>query len=133
MLKKPVTMSNRFFIFHSRAICYLPYKLLFAERPNMSETRNNTIKMKNKILAMEAAPAATPPNPKIAAIIATMRNITVQRSIKNSFRVKEICLLFYSAVICHIMLKISCRNRYCLKTRCLTTCLGNFFFKREIN
>jgi hypothetical protein len=98
MIKKPVTISNRFFILHTRAICYLPYKLLFAERPNMSETRNNTIKMKNKILAMEAAPAATPPNPKIAAIIATMRNMTVQRSIKNSFRVKEICLLFYSAV-----------------------------------
>jgi hypothetical protein len=55
----------------------------------MSETINNTMKMKNKILAMEAAPAATPPNPKIAAIIATIRNITDQRSIKNNFRVKK--------------------------------------------
>jgi hypothetical protein len=65
------------------------YTSLLAERPNMSETINNTMKMKNKILAMEAAPAATPPNPKIAAIIATIRNITDQRSIKNNFRVKK--------------------------------------------
>ena len=47
----------------------------------MSETRNRMMKMKNKILAMDAAPAATPPNPKIAAIIATTRKITVQRNI----------------------------------------------------
>ena len=66
------------------------YTSLLAERPNMRETINNTMKMKNKILAMEAAPAATPPNPKIAAIIATIRNITDQRSIKNNFRVKKI-------------------------------------------
>ena len=45
--------------------------------------------MKNKTLAMEAAPAATPPNPKTAAIIATIKNITDQRSIKNNFRVKK--------------------------------------------
>jgi hypothetical protein len=47
---------------------------------------------------MEAAPAATPPNPKIAAIMATIRNITVQRSIKNKFRVKKIsyCLSLLS-------------------------------------
>jgi len=42
--------------------------------------------MKNKILAMEAAPAATPPNPRIAAIIATTRKITVQRSIVYLFK-----------------------------------------------
>ena len=47
----------------------------------MSETRNRTRKMKNKIFAMDAAPAAIPPNPKIAAIIATTRKITVQRNI----------------------------------------------------
>jgi len=94
-------MSNRFLIFHARVICYLPYRLLFAERPNMSETRNNTMKMKNKILAMEAAPAATPPNPKIAAIIATIRNITVQRSIKKVLGLKKfVCrLLLPSHVI----------------------------------
>jgi hypothetical protein len=53
----------------------------------MRETRNKTRKMKNKIFAMEAAPAATPPNPKIAAIIATIRNMTVQRNITLSFKV----------------------------------------------
>jgi len=51
----------------------------------MRETRNKTRKMKNKILAMEAAPDATPPNPKIAAIIAMIRNITVQRNIVSNF------------------------------------------------
>ena len=72
--------------------------MLLAERPKISERINNTMKMKNKILAMEAAPAATPPNPKIAAIMATIRNITVQRSIKNNFRVKKIsyCLSLLS-------------------------------------
>lgn len=37
--------------------------------------------MKNKIFAMPAAPAAIPPNPKIAATIATIKNIIVQRNI----------------------------------------------------
>ena len=49
--------------------------------PKKRETINNTRKMKNKILAMEAAPAAIPPNPRIAAMIATTRKITVQRNI----------------------------------------------------
>jgi hypothetical protein len=40
--------------------------------------------MKNRILAMEAAPAAIPVKPKTAAIIATTRNMTVQRSIKKN-------------------------------------------------
>ena len=48
------------------------------------DIRNKTIKMKNRILAMEAAPAAIPPKPKMAAIIATTRNMTVQRSIENN-------------------------------------------------
>ncbi len=37
--------------------------------------------MKNKILAILAAPAAIPPNPKIAAIMANITNVTVQRNI----------------------------------------------------
>ena len=41
---------------------------------------------------MEAAPAATPPNPKIAAIIATIRNITDQRSIKKDFKVRNVSI-----------------------------------------
>lgn len=33
------------------------------------------------ILAMSAAPSAIPPNPKIAAMIAIMRKITINRTI----------------------------------------------------
>lgn len=58
-------------------------------RPMISDIRNNTIKMKNKTLAIEAAPAAIPPNPNTAAMIATIRNITVQRSITKNFKVKK--------------------------------------------
>jgi len=47
----------------------------------MSDKRNNTIKMKKRILAIEAAPAAIPPNPNIAATIAMIRKVTVQRNI----------------------------------------------------
>ena len=54
--------------------------------PNMIDKRKSTIKMKNRIFAIEAAPAATPPKPNIAAIIATTRNITVQRNIAQLFR-----------------------------------------------
>ncbi len=39
---------------------------------------------------MEAAPAATPPNPRIAAIIATTRKITVQRSIVYLLKLKKL-------------------------------------------
>ena len=49
--------------------------------PAISEIRNSTIKIKNNTLAIPAAPAAIPPNPKIAAIIATIKKITVQRNI----------------------------------------------------
>ena len=50
------------------------------------------MKTKNKILAIEAAPAAMPPKPKTAAIMATIRKITVQRNIVVEFRVYKICL-----------------------------------------
>jgi len=49
--------------------------------PAIRDNTNNTMKMKNRILAIEAAPAAIPPNPKIAAIIAMTRKIIVQRNI----------------------------------------------------
>jgi hypothetical protein len=47
----------------------------------MIDNRKRTTNMKNRIFAIDAAPDATPPNPKMAAIIATIRNITVQRNI----------------------------------------------------
>lgn len=46
---------------------------------------NRTKKIKNKIFAMLAAPAAIPPKPKIPAIMAKMINITVQRNIIFDF------------------------------------------------
>jgi hypothetical protein len=57
----------------------------------MSDIRNNTINIKNKTLAIDAAPAAMPPNPKMAAIIATTRKITVQRNIILKFSFKKCC------------------------------------------
>ena len=56
------------------------------ERPKMSDKRNRTIKIKNRILAIEAAPAAIPPNPNTAAIMATIRKVTVQRNILYNFK-----------------------------------------------
>jgi len=52
----------------------------------MSDKRNSTKKIKNRILAIDAAPDAIPPKPKIAAMIAITRKITVQRNIALDFR-----------------------------------------------
>ena len=61
--------------------------------PAIREIRNSTINIKNNTLAIVAAPAAIPPKPNIAAIIATTRNITVQRNIIISFKL-VICTVF---------------------------------------
>ncbi len=44
--------------------------------------------MKNMILAIEAAPAAIPPNPNMAAITATTKNINDHLSMTKKFRLK---------------------------------------------
>jgi len=49
--------------------------------PKINDKTNKTMNMKNRILAIEAAPAAKPPNPKMAAMIATIKNVIVQRNI----------------------------------------------------
>ena len=49
----------------------------------------STMKIKNKILAILAAPDAIPPNPKIAAMIATIRKMTVQRNITFDLKVNK--------------------------------------------
>jgi hypothetical protein len=51
---------------------------------------NRTKKIKNKILAIPAAPAATPPKPKIAAMIAITKKITVQRNITFNFKLDNV-------------------------------------------
>ncbi len=53
--------------------------------PNIKDNKKSTIKMKNKIFAIEAAPEAIPPKPNIAAMMATTKNMTVQRNISFKF------------------------------------------------
>ena len=54
--------------------------------PIISEITKSTRKIKKKIFAMPAALAAIPPKPKIAAIIAITKKITVQRSMTLRFK-----------------------------------------------
>jgi hypothetical protein len=61
--------------------------MLLLDPPAIKDTTNKIKKITNKILAIDAAPAAIPPKPKIAAIIATTKNITVHRNIINDFMV----------------------------------------------
>jgi hypothetical protein len=51
----------------------------------INEIINNTRKIKKMIFAIEAAPAATPPKPNMAAMIAITRKIRVQRNIVLTF------------------------------------------------
>jgi hypothetical protein len=57
--------------------------------PETNEIINKTKKTKNKILAIPAAPAAIPPKPNTAAIIATIKKITDQRNIILNFSFKN--------------------------------------------
>lgn len=52
----------------------------------IKEITNNTRNIKKIIFAIEAAPAAIPPKPNIAATIAITRKIRVQRSIVLKLR-----------------------------------------------
>jgi hypothetical protein len=52
--------------------------------PKITAINQNAIKIKKIIFAMEAAPLAMPVNPKIPAIIAIIKNITVHLSITKS-------------------------------------------------
>ena len=53
--------------------------------PNRIAIINNARKIKNNTFAIEAAPSAIPPNPKIAAMIAMTKKIIDQRSIMLLF------------------------------------------------
>ena len=69
-------------------VCSFLYRHRFedlADLPEISEIRNSTMKIKNNIFAIDEAPAAIPPKPNTAAMIATTRNITVQRNIVLDF------------------------------------------------
>ena len=58
---------------------------LLNDLPKINDRRNNTIKIAKRIFAMDAAPAAIPPNPNIAAMIATIKKVTVQRNMIVNF------------------------------------------------
>ena len=53
--------------------------------PNIKVRISKIRKIKNKILAIEAAPAAIPVKPKIAAMIAIIKKITAHLSIIENF------------------------------------------------
>jgi len=56
----------------------------------MRTSIKRTRKIKNNILAIEAAPAAMPVKPKIAAIIAIMKNIAAHLSISQSLKGEQL-------------------------------------------
>lgn len=58
--------------------------------PNINDKRKRTIKIKNKIFAKDAAPAAIPPKPKNAATIAIIKNVTAQRNITVNLKLKKL-------------------------------------------
>ena len=53
--------------------------------PKINVINTITIKMKNKVFAIEAAPAAMPPKPKIAATIAMTKKIADHFNIYVTF------------------------------------------------
>jgi len=55
----------------------------------MTTIRKRTRKIKNNTLAMEAASAAIPVKPKIAAIIAIIKNIAAHLSIKKILKINN--------------------------------------------
>jgi hypothetical protein len=70
-------------LFRTGTLHILYRHLLKMLAPNTSDSTKSTKKIKNKTFAIEAAPSAIPPNPKMAATIAMIRNVTVQRNIER--------------------------------------------------
>ena len=54
--------------------------------PAIRLTKKRMIKITKRIFAIPAAPAARPPKPKIAAMMAITKKITVHRNIVLSFK-----------------------------------------------
>jgi len=67
--KSPLIVGLHYFI-HFR------YHFLKIDAPKTSVNTASATKTKKRTFAMEAAPAAIPPNPKMAAIIAITKKIT---------------------------------------------------------
>ena len=64
--------------------------LLFDKTLKTSDTTNNTIKIMKRIFAMYAASEEIPPKPKIPAIMAITRKITIQTNILFYITPREI-------------------------------------------
>lgn len=62
--------------------------------PVSNEITSSTRKIKKSTFAIPAAPAAIPPNPNIAAIIAKIIKVTVQRNIEFVLRVVVMLMLY---------------------------------------
>ena len=62
-------------------ILFIENYSVLLDRPKINERTKRTKKIKNRTLAIPAAPAAIPPKPNMAAMMATIKKITVQRNI----------------------------------------------------
>ena len=67
---------------------YALYGPLLLKNPQIKLMINRIIKIQNRILAMLIAPAAIPPNPKTAAITATIKKTSAHQSIHDLLKVK---------------------------------------------
>lgn len=70
--------------------------------PKIRLSTKSTRKIKNKIFAILAAPEAIPPKPKMAAMMATIKKIIVQRNITFSLKVNKY-LEHLRRKMCHIL------------------------------
>lgn len=73
------------------------YRYTFGDLPlnalEISDNTNNTIKMKNIILAMPVAAPAMPPKPNTAAMIAIIKKVIAQPNIVISSRLLKFKIL----------------------------------------
>lgn len=78
------------------------YEVLLRLKNN--DSRNNTINTKNNTLAIEAAPAAIPPKPKMAATIAIIKKLADQRNIELKFNgFKKLFDTCIHKILCHVI------------------------------
>ena len=80
-------------------ISFVGYQTLL-RLPPIKDSRNSTIKIKNRTFAIDAAPAAMPKKPKIPAMIAMIKKITVQRNICVNFWLLIMIMMFKKP--CHM-------------------------------
>ncbi len=81
---QPLQAENFHIVWKKRAVINFGY--LLKDLPKINDRRNRTMKIANRIFAIEAAPEAIPPKPKIAAMIAMTKKVIVQRNIVVKFR-----------------------------------------------